>query len=226
MVAALGRRFVPGHLLAQGDSRTFGINADAGATWPELLRASGLVNAPFRLHNVGQQSAYSGGGLTAGNAHLDIAANWATQVSTLYHPLAPWNIVVEWAGINDFYGSIVPPSPRTAAAVYADFVAKAAAAVAAGMRYVPCTEIDASSGNALQASVSALIKANASAGAWSAVADLYADPLLGAPGANASATYFSGDHLHLTGHTPISTPSGYGHVAVAVAPAVNARIAA
>lgn len=142
-----------------------------------------------------------------------MAADAAAEVDPLCNPARPANILVCWEGTNDLiYGTARPYDARQA---YRHLAAYCKARQRAGFRVVICTVLPRGRSaafyearNALNAELRAHWRSFADA-----LADIAADKIIGADGAEIDATYYR-DTVHLTA-------AGYGIVARVVADAVE-----
>jgi lysophospholipase L1-like esterase len=142
-----------------------------------------------------------------------MASDATTQVDPLYDPARLANVLVAWEGTNDLIAGTRPPYDALQA--YRHLAAYCAARRRAGFRVVICTVLPRGRSAAFYKARDAL---NAELRThWTtfadALADVGADPTIGADGAETNATYYR-DTVHLT-------PAGYTIVARVVAHAVR-----
>lgn len=186
--------FVPSQIFFYGDSIIAGNHNAADKSISRQLEASGLLVAPVRIFNFGIPSAYAGGNPIGA---IDLSAIVTTCIDPLAHLLAEKEIAYWAAGVNDIFGNISPPSPRSAAAIKADADAFATGRAALGIQTIIGTILP-TPGTAPQETIrlatNAALVANAS-GAPYVVDDRASDPRLLDP---LDPLVYQPDHLHLT----------------------------
>ena len=167
-------------LYAVGDSITYGQGTSNPATqaWPFNLA---LTNQP-NYHVVDM-------GLT-GVSFAAIAGSETNRVGTLCNTLNGPSIAVAFAGTNDFASSASPQTVFGRLASWVQTVKKA------GCRAFVGTMISRQGLDASKDAYDALILQDAMRVGADGIIDFAANPLLGADGANANATYFQGDQTH------------------------------
>jgi hypothetical protein len=159
-------------LVADGDSITVGYNGLVPYTGGPFT----LTNASqWRINNTGQSGA-----TFSGANPLETYAQFS--VDPLYHPGSYQNVVIIWAGSNDVNG-------LSASAVMGGLTQYCKDRHTKGWKVIAATMVSRSGQDANKNTYNTLIRQN-----WSTfadgLADIAADPLLGADGASASATYF------------------------------------
>ncbi len=169
-------------LFAVGDSITYGLGTANPATqaWPFNLA---LTNQPsYQVVDMG----------LAGVSFGAIAGSEPNRVGTLCSTLNGPSIAIGFAGTNDFASSATLETVFGRLSSWVQTVKKA------GCRAFVGTMISRTGLDASKDSYDALMLQNAQRVGADGVIDFAANPLLGADGANANATYFQGDHTHPT----------------------------
>jgi lysophospholipase L1-like esterase len=173
-------------LHAIGDSITIG--AGVSTPWPSLLS---LANQPnYTVTNWGI------GGITM----MAMQASEPNRVATMCAPSSGPAVAVLFAGTND-----LAQVGGTASDVWSNAVSEIQILKQAGCRVFvgtmlsrAGTDATGNTGDVDKNAYDALILSQAKTAGADGVIDFAANPLLGADGANASATYFQGDHIHPT----------------------------
>lgn len=170
-----------GFVVFEGDSRT------ADNVYP----AAAMANATVAAKKYGYTNV-----AVAGQTLADMQSDAATQVDTLRRFALKTNTVVILGGLNDMIGGTVDANTAfTRLTTYTN------ARRAAGFRVVVCTELPASSAQAVtnnylaaRAAFNTLILNNSSL--FDAVVRLDTDPNIGVDGASDNTTYYQADKIH------------------------------
>lgn len=173
---------ISGNLVCDGDSITAGLGLTTPGPYPKNLALSGS----WVVTNVA----------VSGNMLSDCITNAPTTVDPLYTP-GKKNVVIIWAGTNDFaFGS-------TVSTVYGRFQTYAAARRAVGWKVVVVTMISRAGNNPNgetldtdKNGLNALLRPGYN-GFSDGIADIASNAELGADGAYAGPG-FQGDHIHPT----------------------------
>lgn len=139
-----------------------------------------------------------------GQTLLDMAADAATDIDTLYDPDRDHNILCAWGGANDHYAG------ASAATIYSRLVSYCQARQAAGWKVVVLTMPSSSDYDAKRSAVNDSIRANWRSFA-DALADQAADSRIGPDGSYGNPYYNGDPHLN---------DDGYGITAHYVAAAI------
>ena len=189
---------VGGQIIYDGNSMTDG----TFSTYPAECTA--LLSAPADQVNVG----------VSGQKASDMLADAASDVDARLLAAKSWKVCVYWEGLNSLNNAV----PR--ATVLAELIQYGQERRAAGFKVVCiCLPPSAFGGPTYEADRQWINAGLAAAGgdAWDAFVAESDDPTLFAAGANANATYYQGDQVHMTG-------AGYTRLAGVVAAKVETFI--
>jgi hypothetical protein len=170
-------------IVYQGDSRTWGVGGTHGGTggYTVFITLPTYNGQAFSQVNSGVNSQTVAG----------MQATAYSVVNPYYHLKSDMNIVVLWGGVNDHYSN-----GSSAAQIFAMLSSYASHLQSLGWRVIICTETDANGYAAKKNEINGYIRAGWTTFA-SGIADLAADPRIGADGAYTNATYFA-DGVHMT----------------------------
>lgn len=199
---------LPRLLICDGDSITAGVGSSQHNNYPNQLLP--LVRGRYLPCDTG----ISGAGITSSVTsalRIDDATHHRTVIDDYAALLTPADYMM-LIGINDIRAG------ATASSVATGINSQAAWALSVGFRRIFVgTLLDQSLNRSTVLALNNLIVGNARANNYTAI-PLHLDPLLGISGANANATYFRSDLLHLTN-------AGYARLASLIAPYLTAATA-
>ena len=179
----------PNVIVFEGDLLTYGYGGSE--PYYEYITLPTFEGQPFISYGNGVNGA----------TLYNMEATAPTTLNPHLNPDAGMNVVVVWGGTNDIVGAGFTPQYT-----YQELVQFCQQEQAEGWTVIVATMIDRVGAEPQQEAYNSLIRANWTSFA-SGIADVAANPILGAQGASLNTAYFIGDGIHLndTGYQVVAS---------------------